>query len=168
MAVRADDDLAGGDNALLRQQRVLDAHAADLVIVDDVLRAREFAHLLGERRGLNVLVGDEVIRDQRDLRGVEHLDRAHPVKLVDGHGGGDVVAQHKVKLAHEQLARAAALNAGGTREDFLCHGHAHSGKTSLKKMKKPRTPAFRRGEARMPHGTTLIRLSLKRGSPLLP
>ena len=37
----ADDDLAGGDDALLRQQRVLDAHAADLVIVDDVLRARE-------------------------------------------------------------------------------------------------------------------------------
>ena len=54
MAVRADDDLAGGDDALLRQQRVLDAHAADLVIVDDVLRAREFAHLLGERRGLDV------------------------------------------------------------------------------------------------------------------
>ena len=138
------------------------------ILVADVLRAREFAHLLGERRGLDVLVGDEVIRDQRDLRGVEHLDRAHPVKLVDGHGSGDVVAQHKVKLAHEQLARAAALNAGGAREDFLCHGHAHSGKTSLKKMKKPRTPAFRRGEARMPHGTTLIRLSLKRGSPLLP
>ena len=125
MAVRADDDLARGDEALLGQQRVLDAHAADLVVVDNLLRLGEVAHLLGHRRALDVLVGDEVIRDQRDLRGVEHLRRAHLDKLVDGDRCGDVVAQHQVELAHQQLAGAAAFNARGAREDFLRHGHAH-------------------------------------------
>ena len=133
MAVRADDDFARRDNALFRQQRVLDAHAAHFVVVDDVLRAREFAHLLGQRRGLDILVRHKVIRNQRDLRGIKDLCCAHPIELVDGHGGGDVVAQHKVQLAHEQFARAAAVNARSTRKDFLCHGHAHSFNSSLKK-----------------------------------
>ena len=96
VAVRADDDFARRDNALFRQQRVLDAHAAHFVVVDDVLRAREFAHLLGQRRGLDILVRHKVIRNQRDLRGIKDLCCAHPIELVDGHGGGDVVAQHKV------------------------------------------------------------------------
>ena len=126
MAVRADDDLARSDETLLGQQRMLDAHAADLIVMDDLLRTREIAHLLGHRGGLDVLVGHEVVRDQRDLRGIEYLRGAHLDELVDRHGGGNVVAQHKVQPAHEQLARTAACDAGRSRENLLGHGHSHT------------------------------------------
>ena len=63
----------GTDHALLGQERVLDAHAADLVVVRDALRAREVAHHLGLLGGLDVLVGRVVVGDERDLGRVPHL-----------------------------------------------------------------------------------------------
>ena len=125
MAVRADDDLARRAKALLRQQRVLDAGLADLVVMDDLLFARKGAHVLRHLGGLDVLVRREVIRHQRDLRGVKDLLGAHLLKFVDGDRRRDVVAEHEIELAHQQLARLAALDARGARKDFLCHGHAH-------------------------------------------
>ena len=74
VAVGADDEVAGADDALLGQERVLDAHAADLVVVRDSLRADEVAHDLGLLGGLDVLVGRVVVGHQRDLGGVP--DRA--------------------------------------------------------------------------------------------
>ena len=133
MAVRADDDLARRDNALFRQERMLDAHAPDLIVMDNVLCAGKLAHLLGERRRLDILVRHEVIRNQRNLFGIKNLRCAHTIELVDRHRSGDVVAQHKVQLAHEQFSRTAAVNTGCPCEDFLRHGHAHRSNSSLKK-----------------------------------
>ena len=149
MAVRADDDLARRAQALLGQQRVLDAGLADLEVVDDLLLARKGAHGLGHLRGLDVLVGREVIRHQHDLRGVKDLLGAHLVEFVDRHRPGDVVAQHQVEVAHEELARPAAFDARGARKDFLGHGHAHEKTASrlfhMLTTKNPR-PCVRRGE----------------------
>ena len=60
-------------NALLGQKRVLNAHAADFVIVRDALLAGEFAHLLGLFGAFDVLVGNVVVGHQGDLSRIEHL-----------------------------------------------------------------------------------------------
>ena len=63
MAVRPDDQIAGEDDPLFREKGVLDAHFAHFVIMEDVLFLGEIPHeqaLLGR---LDVLVGDEMVRE---------------------------------------------------------------------------------------------------------
>ena len=86
MAVRTDDKVASAHNALLRQQRVLNAHAAYLVIVRDALLAGEVAHLLGLLGAFDVLVRDVMVGHQGDLRGVENLLNADFLEILDGDG----------------------------------------------------------------------------------
>ena len=123
VAVRADDEVARADDALLGEQRMLDAHAAHLVVVGDTLLAREIAHDLGLLGALDVLVGDVVIGDESDLRRIEHLLDADLAELFDGNGGGDVVGQHEVEIAFDQLTRLHFVEPRMGGEDLLRHGH---------------------------------------------
>ena len=123
VAVRADDEVARAHDALLGQQRVLDAHAAHLVVVGNALLACEVAHDLGLLGALDVLVGHVVVGHERDLLRVEHALDADLAELLDGDGGGDVVGEHEVEIAFDQLTR---LHFGEPRmggEDLLRHGH---------------------------------------------
>ena len=105
VAVRSDDEVARADDALLGQQRVLNTHAAHLVVVGDALLAREIAHDLGLLGALDVLVRHVVIGHEGDLRGIEHALDADLAELLDGDGGGDVVGEHEVEIAFDQLTR---------------------------------------------------------------
>ena len=80
MAVRADDQVAGGHQPLLGQEGVLHPAVAALVIMGDALLFREVTadqHLIGR---INVLLGREVVHDQSDPVLVENLFRAHAAK----------------------------------------------------------------------------------------
>ena len=123
VAVRADDEVARAHDALLRQQRMFHAHAAHLVVVGDALLAREVAHDLGLLGALDVLVGDVMVGHERDLRGIEHLLDADLAEFLDGDGGRDVVGQHEVKIAFDQLARHHFVQARMGGKDLFRHGH---------------------------------------------
>ena len=126
MAVGADDEVARADDALLGKQRMLDAHAAHLVVVGDTLLAREIAHDLGLLGALDVLVGDVMVGHERDLRGIEHLLNANLAEFFDGDGGGNVVGQHEVEIAFDQLTRLHFVEPRMGGEDLLRHGHGTS------------------------------------------
>ncbi len=126
VAVRADHQIARRDKPLLGQKRVLDAAVVpDLEVVDDALLPREGPHARALRRGLDVLVRREVVRDEGDLRLVEDLLLAELRERADRHGRRDVVAEHEVELRHDELARVDFVSSGVRREDLLCHCHCH-------------------------------------------
>ena len=96
VGVGADDAVAGGDQALFRQQGVLDAHLAHVIEIVDVEAVGKGAALETLLGGLDVLVGGKVVHDHGDLALVKDPGEAFLVKLPDGDGRGDVVAQHHV------------------------------------------------------------------------
>ena len=125
MRVGADCQHARCDDALLRQDDVLDAHAALLEVIDDLVLARKVTDDLRELCRLNVLGRLEVIRHERDLRVVE--DRAaNLLKLGDGRRCRDVVGQYHIELAGHELTGFYRIEAGVFREDLLAHSHTHS------------------------------------------
>ena len=125
VGVGADDGLAGGHQALFGKQGVLNAHFAHIEVVVDVKAAGEGAALLALGGGLDVFVGGEVIHHQGDFALVKDLAEAGRLKLVDGHGGGDVVAQHQIQLRLDQLSRPDGIKPRVGGQDFLRHGHSH-------------------------------------------
>ena len=131
MGVRADDGLAGGHQALFGKQCVLDAHLPHVEIVVNVKPPGKGAALLALGGGLDVLVGGEVVHHQGDFALVKDPVEARRLELVDGYGGGDVVAQHQVQLRLNQLSRPDGLQPRVLCQDFLRHGHPHLYSRSL-------------------------------------
>ena len=84
---------------------MLNAHLADVVEVEDVVLVCELAALLGLGRALDVLVGDKVVEHDVDAGLVKDGIKACLVELIDGHRGGDIVAQHQIQLCVDELAR---------------------------------------------------------------
>ena len=123
MGVRADDGLAGGHEALFRQQRVFDAHLSHVVEVVDVELPREGAALFALGGGLDVLVRHKVIHHQRDAALVEDLIEPRRLELVDGHGRGDVVGQHQVELRLDELPGVDLIQARVLCQNLLRHCH---------------------------------------------
>ena len=131
VAVRADDQLAGGDQAFLRQQSVLDAHLAHVVEVGDVKATGEFPGRLAQLGGFDVLAGGVVVQYDGDLLPVEDPGEARLVKDAHGHGGRHVVAKDQIQLRLHQIP---GFYAGETRvggQDLLGHGHAHGSYSSF-------------------------------------
>ena len=121
VGVRADHEVAGHDDAALGEKGVLDAHAALLVVVRDPHLVGEVARDLGLLGALDVLVGSVVVGHEADLVAVEDAgtDLAH---RLDGDGRGDVVGEHKVEVALDELAGNDLLETGVGGEDLLGHG----------------------------------------------
>ena len=121
MGVRADHEVAGDDDAALGEKGVLDAHAALLVVVRDPHLVGEVARDLGLLGALDVLVGSVVVGHEADLVAVEDAgaDLAHG---LDGDGRGDVVGEHEVEVALDELAGNDLLETGVGGEDLLGHG----------------------------------------------
>ena len=100
-------------------------HLAHIVEVEDVVLVGELAALLGLGRALDVLVGNEVVEDDGDVLFVEHAVEARLFELVDGDGGGDVIAQHDVELGVDELACLDLGEACVCGQNFLRLGHSH-------------------------------------------
>ena len=58
---------------------------------------------------------------------VEHTVKTGLFKLVDGNGGGDIVAQHDVQLCIDELACLDLGKTGMCGKNFLRQGHSHDG-----------------------------------------
>lgn len=100
-----DNQIARAHDALFGQQRVLDAHATDLVVMRDALLTGEIAHLLGLLGAFDVLVRNVVIGNQGDLGGIEHLLHADLLEILNGDRRRDVVGKHQIEIALDQLPR---------------------------------------------------------------
>ena len=78
VGVGADDDLAGGDQALFGQQGVLHAHLAHVVEVGDVEALGKLSGLGAQLGGLDVLAGGGVVQHDRDLVLIKDTGSAPP------------------------------------------------------------------------------------------
>lgn len=105
MGIGADDQIARAHDALLGQQRVLDAHAADLVVMRDALLTGEIARLFGLLGAFDVLIRDVVVGNQGDLSGIENLLHADLLEILNGDRRRDVVGKHQIEIALDQLPR---------------------------------------------------------------
>ena len=137
VGVGADDEVARAHNALLRQKRMLDTHAADFVIVRDALLAGEFAHLLGLLGALDVLVGNVMVGHQGDLGRVEHLLDADLLEVLDRDGRRDVVGKHEVEIAFDQLPRLHFIEMRMSGQNLFRHGHGTCHVDSLFRAVEP-------------------------------
>ena len=126
VGVCADATFACGNQALFRQQGMLDAHGAHVEEVGNVVLFRKGAGLEAQLCGVDVLTGGKMVQDDGNLVLVEDLGKAGVLKLRDGNGGGDVVAQHQVQLGLDELACGNRCFSGMGCQDFLGHGHSHS------------------------------------------
>ena len=125
MAVRADHAVTGSDDAFFRQQRMLNAHLTDIVEVEDIVLIGELSALLGLGSALDILIGYKVIQHDSDMLFIKHAVKTGAFKLVDGHRGGDIVAQHNVQLCVDQLACLDLRQSGVCGKDLLRQGHSH-------------------------------------------
>ena len=125
MAVGANNHVARSDDALFGKQRVLNAHAAHVEEVHNVVLACEIAALLALLGALDVLVRGEVVHNKGDLRAVEHLVHVGLLQLANSYRSGDVVGEREVDVRLDQLAGHYGIEPGVRRQNFLGHGHAH-------------------------------------------
>ena len=72
---------------------MLNTHFADIKEIFHLIFAGKFPHALDLLRRLDILVGGEVIHDQRHTAFVEYAAGAAAFEFVDCDRGGDVIAQ---------------------------------------------------------------------------
>ena len=125
VAVRADDAVTGGHDALFGQQRMLNAHLADIVEVEDVVFIGELAALFGLGGAFDILIGHKMVEHDVDAGAVEHRVETGFLKLVDRHRRGDIVAKHDIELSVDELARGNGCFPAMRGQDLLRHGHSH-------------------------------------------
>ena len=70
----------------------------------------------------DVLVGGEMVADQHHPLPVKNLFGPHLMKILDGQGRGDVVAQGDIHPGHDQLAGFHIIFAAVRRQNFLGNG----------------------------------------------
>jgi len=126
VAVRADDELTGSGQTFFREQRMLDAHCADVEEVDDIVLLGELAALEALLGGLDVLIRCKMVHYERDLGVVEHLVEARLLHLSDGNRTGDIVCQREIYVCLDQLTCRYAFQTRVLREDLLRHCHTHN------------------------------------------
>ena len=104
---------------------MLNTHLTHIVEVEDIILVGKLAALLGLGGALDVLIGDEVIQHDGDVRLVKHAVKARLLKLVDGDRGGDIVAQHDIELGIDELACLDLRQARMCGQNFLRQSHSH-------------------------------------------
>ena len=125
MGIGADDGLTGGYQPFFRQERMLDAHLAHIIVVIQIKFPGKGAALLALCGGLDVLVGGEMVHNHGDSAFIKNLGEAICFKLVDGHGGGNIVAHDQIQLCLNQLAGTDRGKPGVAGQNFLGHCHCH-------------------------------------------
>ena len=109
---------------------MLHPHLAHVEEIGDLVLAGELPGLLAQLGGFDILAGGVVVQDDGDFVPVEDLGEARLLKLGDGHGGGDIVAQHQVQPGLDELSRLYFVQPGGLCQNFLRHCHSHRKNTS--------------------------------------
>ncbi len=124
MGVGADRQHARSDNALLRQDDVLDADAALLEVVDNVVFMRKVAYSLGKFCRFDVLGRLEMVRYKGDFRTVE--DRtADFLEFLNGWRCRDIVGKYHIEIADHELSSFDRVETSVFRENLLAHSHTH-------------------------------------------
>ena len=125
MAVRADDEIAGLDEALFGQERMFHARAAAFVIMGDAHfpgKAPRYDDLIGRS---DILLRGVVIHDEKHTILVEDLFGSHGVEGLDGERAGDVVGEHAGKGTFHDLSGFPDLLVGVHLKYFLGKRHCH-------------------------------------------
>ena len=125
----------------------------DALVLDPALE------LLVHLGGLDVHGRHRVIRHRHDLVGIEDPVHAALFEHPQGGGGGDLVAQHPVGLALDQLPRCQRVVAAVGRQNLLGNRHSHSA-CSLLPGRAPKAP-----EPRGIRGPTCEREGLRSPPP---
>ena len=68
-----------------------------------------------------------MVEDDGDPLPVKDAVETGLLELVDGHRGGDVVAQDDVQFGVDELTGLDLIEAGVVGEDLLCQCHSHGG-----------------------------------------
>ena len=126
MRVGADHHVAGYHKSLFGKQRVLNAHAPHVKEVGDLFFVAEGAAHLALLGCLDILVGGKVIHDHGHLVLIEHLGCAKIIKLTNGNGRGNIVAQNQIQINQDQLSCLHAVKTCVRGKDFLRHCHSHN------------------------------------------
>ena len=131
MGIRTDNQLARSNKALLRQQRVLNAHPSAIIEVFDAVLLREGPAGGAVPRRLNVLVGGKVVHDQHDFFWIELPAKTVGLHCLNGDRGGHIAAHDQIQPCVDQIACRNAFRAAVPGEDFLRHCHTHCTQLSL-------------------------------------
>ena len=131
VAVGPDDEVAGPDDALLRQEGVLDAHLAHLPVMLEALLVGEVAQHLRLLGAGDVLVGREVVGHQGHAVLVPDLADAGRPELLDGDGRGDIVAEGDIDARKDEVARLDARPPRVGGDDLFGDRHRHGKSRSV-------------------------------------
>ena len=125
VAVGADDELTSANDALLRQEAMLNAHFADFIIMLDLVRFREIADGFALLRALDVLRRRKMVGDHSDLRIIKNGIHAHFAHFADGHRSGDIVRENHINFGGDKLTCVYFWKTCVGSDDLLCHCHSH-------------------------------------------
>ena len=168
MGVGADDEVSRADDALLGQQGMLDAHAALLEVVGDPHLMREVARDLRLLGALDVLVRAVVVGHEENLGPIEDAS-AKLADRLDRDRCRDVICEHAVEVALDELSWHDTVEAGMRGQDLLCHRHSlwHSLPSFLAYACSSELASFERSEStnwRAPRADLPPRLVAKRSA----
>ena len=120
MRIATDNQLAGRHQTLFGKHDVLDAAAADVEEILDMLFVCEVFHQLSQARRLGVLCRDEMIGNQRDLAGIKDelgaFDLAHH---PDCDGRRKLVGENEVNPGVDNLPRLDTIATRMTRQNLF-------------------------------------------------
>jgi len=123
VGIAHDDRIAGADEALLGEQGVADAVGADIEEVLDGMAAGPIAQDLRLGGGFAVLAGGDVVDDRLDLARIEDPVLVAADQVVDGDGGGDLVAENGIQP--EDLGPGEWFGNQVCFKDLFCSGFSH-------------------------------------------
>ncbi len=129
--IRADNQLTRSDKALFRQQRMFNAHLADVKKVDKLMLFGKGAAGQTLLSRLDVLIRCKMIHYQRNFAAVKDLFKARLFHLTNGDRTCNIVCKRQIEICFDQLSCGDTVQPRMTRENFLRHGHSHRKKPPL-------------------------------------
>ena len=125
MGIGADDAVARNHDALLRQKGMLNAHAAYVEEIFDVIFPGKGSGLAALFRSFNILIRCKMIQHKSNAGVVKNGIGSTFFKFIDGYRGSDIVAQNHIQFGVDQLARLHMIKPCVCGQYFLGHGHSH-------------------------------------------
>ena len=125
MGIGADDAVAGDRQSLFGDQGVLHPYGAHIKEIFDFVLAGKRARCGAELCRFDILTGGVVIQHEGNFVFVKHFGESCVLKYADGHRRGNIVAQHQIQFALDQLPGLHTIKPGVVGQDLLAHCHSH-------------------------------------------